>query len=117
MAKSTRMQERIRALARELAIEMGEVGEDEGDCWLDAIENRAVQIGDALAVAVMEERAGDRPLADESCCPRCGQSGRYRGDRQRELVSRRGPVQLVEAEYYCPACRKSFFPSDASHWS
>jgi hypothetical protein len=113
MAKSMQMQERIRAMARELAVEMGEVDELEGDCWLDAIENRAIEIGDAVATAVIEQRARDRPTPDEALCPKCGQLGRYRGERERELISRRGRLQLAEPEYYCPGCRKSFFPSDA----
>ncbi len=113
MAKTTGMQERIRAMARELAVEMGEVGEEEGDCWLDAIENRAIEIGDALAAAVIEQRSRDRPAtSDEALCPLCGECGRYRGERERELISRRGPVHLAEPEYYCPGCRKAFFPSD-----
>lgn len=113
MAKSIRIQERIEALARELADEMGEVDEEDGDCWLDAIENRAIEIGDAVATAVIEQRARDRPTPDEALCPKCGQLGRYRGERQRELISRRGRVELAEPEYYCPCCRKAFFPSNA----
>lgn len=112
MATSKQIQERIEAVARQLAMEMGEVDEEEGDCWLDAIENRAIEIGDAITAALIEHRSRDRPSANESCCPQCGKSGGYRGNRQRELISRRGPITLAEPEYFCPGCRKAFFPSD-----
>jgi hypothetical protein len=113
MATSKRMQERIRVMALELAREESqELGEEGGDCWLDTIENRAIEIGDALAAAVMRELLQAGPVPGESVCPQCGRSGRYCGDRQRELISRRGPVTLAEPEYFCPGCRKAFFPSD-----
>jgi hypothetical protein len=113
MATSDRVRERIRELALKLALEdLDELDEEDGDCWLDAIENRAIEIGDALTAALIEERSRDRPCAGESLCPQCGKLGRYRGSRERELISRRGPVTLAEPEYYCPACRKAFFPSD-----
>lgn len=113
MATSKRMQTRIRAMALELAREeFEECGDQEGDCWLDAIENRAIEIGDALAAAVMQELSRAGPTPSEAVCPQCGRSGRYCGDRQRELISRRGPVTLAEPEYFCPGCRKAFFPSD-----
>jgi hypothetical protein len=115
MATGKRMRERIQAMALELAREeFEELGEAEGDCWLDAIENRAIEIGDALSAAVMRELSQAGPAAGESVCPQCGRSGRYCGDRQRELMSRRGPVTLAEPEYFCPGCRKAFFPSDCS---
>lgn len=112
MATSQQIRERIEELARQLAVEMGEVDEQEGDCWLDAIENRAIEIGDALTAALVQHRARDRPVSDEAICPGCGEPGRYRGSRPRALVSRRGPIHLAEPEYYCPGCRKAFFPSD-----
>jgi hypothetical protein len=113
MATSKDLRERIQAMARQLALEeMEDLNEEDGDCWLDAIENRAIEIGDALAAALIEERSRARSDADESLCPECGKPGRYRGPRERELISRRGPVTLAEPEYYCPACRKAFFPLD-----
>jgi hypothetical protein len=115
MATSQQIRERIEELARQLVVEMGEVDEEEGDCWLDAIENRAIEIGDALTTALIQQRSPDHPVSAEASCPACGQLGRYRGNRQRDLISRRGPIRLAEPEYYCPGCRKAFFPSDPSH--
>jgi len=112
MAISAWMKERIEAYVRELAAEFGEIDDSAADSWLDAIENQAVEIGDAVAAELMKQQSADRPTDDEATCPQCGKTGRYRGLRQRELVSRRGPATIAEPEYYCPCCRKAFFPSD-----
>lgn len=113
MATTQEMQERIAAFARELAEEMGEVDDSDALSWLDAIESQAVEIGDAISVELLKRKSTDRPAADEqSTCPQCGKLGRYEGQRERELISRRGPVTITEPEYFCPCCRKAFFPDD-----
>jgi len=115
MATRDQMRQRIEQVARQLCAEFGEVdGGGEAVCWLDAVERRAVEIGDAVAVELMKQQSADRPVGDEARCPGCGQPGRYRGTRQRELITRRGPATIAEPEYDCPACRRAFFPADQS---
>lgn len=43
-------------------------------------------------------------------CPECGQKARYKGQRTRNLVTDTGEVRLERGYYYCPTCRKGFFP-------
>ena len=113
MAFNQQMKERIAAFARELAEEMGEVDDSNALSWLDAIETQAVEIGDAVSTELLERRAAELPTCnEESTCPKCGKLGRYQGPRQRELIGRRGSVTISEPEYFCPCCRKAFFPSD-----
>jgi hypothetical protein len=112
MAITVEMQERIAAIARELAAEWGEVDESDALSWLDAIESRAVEIGDAVHAELVKQQAARSAAVDEATCPACGQWGRYEGERQRELISRRGPVTIAEPEYFCPGCRQAFFPVD-----
>jgi hypothetical protein len=113
MAVSQEMKKRIAAFARELAEELGEVDDSDALSLLDAMETQAVEIGDAVSTELLERRAAVLPTSDEeSTCRKCGKPGRYRGQRRRELIGRRGPVTLSEAEYFCPCCRKAFFPSD-----
>lgn len=112
MAITERMRTRIEALARELAEELGDIDDSDALSWLDAIETEAVEIGDAVGVELLKQKAIDRPAEDQSACPDCGQPGRYRGQRERELIGRRGPVTITEPEYHCPACRRAFFPAD-----
>ena len=112
MATSNRIQERINAFARQLCEELDDVDASKGVCWLDAIENECVNIGDAVMRALVKQQAAKHPVSDESVCPQCGKRGQYKGERQRELLTRRGAVMLPEPEYFCPCCRKAFFPSD-----
>lgn len=111
MAITREIKERIAAFAREMAEELGEVDDSDALSWLDAIETQAVEIGDAISTELLERRAVELPTSDEeSTCPQCGKLGRYRGRRERELIGRRGPATIREAEYFCPCCRKAFFP-------
>ena len=113
MATTQQMQDRIAALSRELVEEFGEVDDSNALSWLDAIETRAVEIGDAVAAELVKQKSADRPVEDdESTCPTCGKLGRYQGQRERPLVTRRGPATITEPEYFCPCCRKAFFPAD-----
>ncbi len=112
MARSQEIQGRITAFARQLGEELGEVDDSDALSWLDAIETQAVEIGDAVHAELVKQQSISRPVADESVCPECGQLSRYRGQRSRELIGRRGPLTISEPEYYCPACRRAFFPAD-----
>jgi hypothetical protein len=112
MATTDELKDRIAAFARELAAEMGEVDDSEALSWLDAIETQAVEIGDAVHAELVKQTSATRPPQEESTCPGCGQPGRYEGQRERELIGRRGPVTIAEPEYFCPCCRKAFFPAD-----
>ena len=115
MATTNRMDERIVAFARQLAEEFDGVDEENALSWLDAIETRAVEIGDAVTAEFLKRKSADRPVEkDEPVCPKCGKLGRYRGQREREMLGRRGAITIAEPEYYCPCCRKAFFPEDRS---
>lgn len=115
MATSREFQVRIEEFARQLCEELGEVDASVGDCWLEAVENRAVEVADAVSAAFIARQSTIRePVTEESTCPECGKAGRYVGSRQRQLVTRRGPAMIVEPEYFCPCCRKAFFPDDPS---
>jgi hypothetical protein len=111
MAIDIELQRRIERMARQLCDEAGEIDESDGDCWLDAVENQAIEIADALAAEVVKQRSAARPAADDASCPECGRPDCSRRERQRELITRRGPTTIVEPEYYCPACRRAFFPA------
>ena len=112
MATTEETKLRISAFARELAEELCEVDDSNALSWLDAVETRAVEIGDAVHAELVKQTSADRPADEESACPQCGKFGRYKGQRERELVGRRGPVTIREPEYFCPCCRKSFFPAN-----
>jgi hypothetical protein len=106
------LKRRIREMAEQLRSELGDFSVPEGECWLTVIEDMAAELGDTLATTLVEVQSARRPDAAEACCPKCGGSGHYRGARERELITRRGPATISEPEYYCDGCRKSFFPDD-----
>jgi hypothetical protein len=116
MATTNWVGERIAAFAREMSEELGEVDESGGVCWLDALENQAVEISDAVHAELVKQRSIHRRAEDESVCPECGKLGQYKAMRERPAIGRRGPVAISEPEYYCPACRRAFFPADSSDW-
>lgn len=111
MATTQVINERISAFVRELGEELGEVDDSDALSLLDAVESQAVEIGDAVHAELVRQWSANRPVEeDESTCPACGKPGRYQGKRERELIGRRGPVTVTEPEYFCPCCRKAFFP-------
>jgi len=114
MATTEELKRRIRAFAEQMCTEMGEVSVSEEECWLAVVEDMAVEVGDAVATALVEGQLIAHAQEAEADCPKCGKRGRYRGTRERELITRRGRAMIREPEYYCPCCRKAFFPDDAS---
>ena len=114
MGTTQEIKDRIAAFARELSEELGAVDDSDALSMLDAIETQAVEIGDAVHAELVKQWSIDRPAQDASVCPECAQQGRYKGRRERELIGRRGPVLVAEPEYFCPCCRKAFFPDDPS---
>ena len=114
MATTPELQRRIEEFARQLSEEFGEVDDSNALSWLDAVESRAVTIGDAVASELVKRKSADRIVDNEAGCPQCGKLVRYQGQRERDLIGRRGPVAITEPEYYCHCCRKAFFPPDSS---
>jgi len=113
MVTNQPIQEQVEACAREMIAAFDAIDDSEALSWLDAIETRAVEIGDAVAVELVKQKSADRPVEeDESTCPQCGKLGQYQRERERPLVTRRGATTIAEPEYFCPCCRKAFFPDD-----
>jgi hypothetical protein len=46
-------------------------------------------------------------------CPKCGKSSGP-SVKHRDLITRDGPADLSEPEFYCVRCERSFFPSTDS---
>lgn len=43
-------------------------------------------------------------------CPECGQTAQNKGLKKRQIVSRRGTVEVERRYYYCGPCQQGFFP-------
>jgi hypothetical protein len=110
MATATELQERIRAMVREWVAEQAPPEARPGVPLFTVLEDSAIAMGDAIMQEVMEEELAR--LAEQSSeCPQCGQRGLKKGERRRVIQARRGKVEFTEPEFYCPRCRRAFFPS------
>lgn len=107
------MRQRIREMARELQEEFGSPAAGEHGCLLEAAEEWGVQLGDELSRAATEQALPqETAAAEEALCPECQKLARWRGVRKRRIETRRGAIHVSDPEYYCPGCRRSFFPAD-----
>jgi hypothetical protein len=109
MASQLSIRERLEARVRELLLEEVAAGE----MTIDQIEDGMVELGDMLArefAKLMLERQVER-RPERPPCPHCQEPGEPAGERSREILTRRGPVQFREAKYRCRKCRRHFFPS------
>ncbi len=110
MAGSSELQWRIAEFSREMAVEFGHFPESD-EPLITQIEDKAVEIGDAVMAKMMELSLQSQTAIDsQQCCPSCGRIGHRKGNRDRILQTRRGDVRMEEVEYHCSACRQSFFP-------
>jgi len=107
MAISKGVRERVQAFVATLLAEE----QTEGPERMDDIEDRMVEVGDLVAQEIASQKlTAPRPVA-AACCPDCGAPGQSAGERERQLLTRRGPVPLQEPKYRCRPCRRHFFPS------
>jgi len=111
MATTQRMQERLTAIARQLVVEeLGDIDDSNAASWLDAVETRAVEIGDALAAELVKQKSQEPPVReDESSCPQCGQLGQYRGQQERGLLTRRTADDHRRTGVLLPLLPQGFF--------
>ena len=80
------------------------------------LEDAAIAIGDAVTQELIEQELARH--TEHTCdCPECGKPGLRKGKRERDVQTRRGKVKFTEPEFYCPHCRRAFFPSLGSDGS
>lgn len=112
MASQLLKRERMETLMREFLAEEVEAGE----LSIDDIEEAMVELGDAVAREYARRQLARQMASAPSPapCPHCRHPGEPAGEREREILTRRGPVPIREAKYRCPRCRRHFFPSDCA---
>jgi hypothetical protein len=112
-----RLRQAVRAAVRKVLAE-GELPEGEpGEALFTRIETLALSAGDAVSLEVFEQQLAECGLGNPHC-PHCGFEGQRVKEGDRTIQTRRGlDVPLQEQEYYCPGCRRSFFPSDQTSWA
>ena len=97
----------------ELLAEAAEWQATHPEATWDEIELQVLQLrqrfGAQLGRVLARQRQEQQPVAGPSC-PNCGVEMRYKGQKERRLVSMLGEVPLVRGYYYCSACRRGVFP-------
>jgi hypothetical protein len=111
-AMDCRLNEKIKAvvedLAREHQRELAEAG------TLVDLEELTCQIGDEVARQLCQHELvsrAERAVRDEFAdCPECGEMSMACVPEPTLLEGLRGELAYNQPCYYCPRCRRSFFP-------
>jgi uncharacterized protein with PIN domain len=79
---------------------------------LDDIEVLATEARRRFGQQVMASLVGEHgePALESVKCPKCGQAMRYKGRKDKQVVSTSGEVTVRRAYYYCTSCRQGYFP-------
>jgi uncharacterized protein with PIN domain len=78
---------------------------------LEDIERLVRAAGQTVMEQFTQEFVGQEgQRKDNRSCPECGRRMRAKGRKKRHLVTETGEVRLDRVYYYCPSCRKGFFP-------
>lgn len=84
---------------------------------LDDLEGEVFGLADrvsrCMAESLLQEQA-DRLGEEQRRCPCCHRELVPKPSRQRRLQLRRGEAQREEPVWWCPSCRRDFFPQSAA---
>ena len=75
----------------------------------DVILKLRQRMGQRMAEEVLRGQEAKEPVPGPEC-PACQREMRYRGNKEREIESRLGGVELERGYYYCEHCGEGFFP-------
>jgi hypothetical protein len=107
-----RLRAKVKALTMELAL--GEQARLRGAGTMIELEELACEIGDEITTQLMSLELADRSSEAAElatcACPDCGDCCGQGDPKSRQLTGVRGEVSYREPTFYCPACRRSFFP-------
>jgi len=82
-----------------------------GEVGLSDIEHLVRHAGERIMASMTTDLVGaEAAQEEEAVCPECGGEMRYKGKKGRNLVTDTGEVRVERSHYYCPTCRKGFFP-------
>ena len=86
-------------------------GRRQDELVLSDIERLVRRAGDRIVEQLTAEIVREEePNEEDRICPDCGRRMRYKGHKERSLVTETGELHLERAYYYCQSCRKGVFP-------
>lgn len=96
-----------------IAGEMAEWNARHQQATFDELEQQVLKarkrFGEQLMQAVLEKRAEVRVVPGPAC-PKCGTEMRYKGQKERQVLSSIGETPVKRGHYYCSECKRSVFP-------
>jgi hypothetical protein len=101
----------IMELVKEIETELLSAGEDWGQ-----VEQVVAVEANRLGQALMQQAVGEGKKGYQGSsihCRGCGGSQRFVGYRNREILTRFGPVKVSRAYYHCATCQAGSCPYDA----
>ena len=106
------MEEALAGMMHERTEELLDWCEETPKPTLEQIEERVLSWREALGKATTELIVGNQEACSPVAvrCPRCGQEAEHKGLRVVNIESRVGTLRIERVYYYCPRCRKGFFP-------
>jgi len=67
------------------------------------------RIGERMAQAVLARQEKGQP-AERIHCPECEKEMENKGQKESDVETRVGSLKIERNYYYCPRCRRGFFP-------
>lgn len=67
------------------------------------------QLGEKMAQSLLVRQEKRQPT-EKMICPNCRSELENKGQKKNRIESQIGSIQLERSYYYCPECRKGFFP-------
>ena len=67
------------------------------------------ELGQEMTQIAVEGQQTRTPVPGPACV-KCGKEMQYKGEKERQVESRTGNLQIMRGYYYCEECREGIFP-------
>ncbi|MBL6983580.1 MAG: hypothetical protein ISR58_20555 [Anaerolineales bacterium] len=67
------------------------------------------RIGKRMAETVLAQQESGQPV-ERIRCPECEKEMENKGQKESDFETRVGNLKIERSHYYCPRCRRGFFP-------
>lgn len=75
----------------------------------EAVLRFRAQVGRTTASAIVNAQDSVQ-LGPGPKCPECGKEMRVKGRKHKDIQTRLGDIEAERCYYYCPRCKRGFFP-------